>query len=131
MILEFRNLVVGVLRYVFSACLLVFSATCTVYAIWNQKTGFWKEVPGRGFFLFLSWDAFIHSLDVFFLLHVSFSLSLCCSVSLSLYLALCIFLCLSVSLFLFFSLCLSLSLSVSVSVSLCTATRVQSLRAVQ
>lgn len=35
-------------RYVGSATLLMFSFTCTFYAIWEQKTGFWKEVPGWG-----------------------------------------------------------------------------------
>jgi len=50
------------IRYVFSACLLVFSATCTVYAIWNQKTGFWKEVPG--------WGALILFVAVLFLLGI-------------------------------------------------------------
>ena len=34
-------------RYIFSAGLLVFSFVCTFYAILEQKTGFWKEVPGR------------------------------------------------------------------------------------
>jgi len=34
------------IRYVFSFALLVFSSVVTFYAIWEQKTSFWKAVPG-------------------------------------------------------------------------------------
>ena len=35
-------------RFIFSSLLLTFSAIVTGYAILEQKTSFWKEVPGWG-----------------------------------------------------------------------------------
>jgi len=50
------------IRYVFSFALLVFSSVVTFYAILEQKTGFWKAVPG--------WAALIIFFIVLFLLGV-------------------------------------------------------------
>jgi len=50
------------IRYVGSFALLMFSTVVTFYAIWEQKTSFWKAVPG--------WAALIIFLLVLFLLGV-------------------------------------------------------------
>jgi len=50
------------IRYVFSFALLVFSSVVTFYAIWTQKTSFWKAVPG--------WAAIILFLVVLVLLGI-------------------------------------------------------------
>jgi hypothetical protein len=42
-----QRIILYLVRYVGSALLLVFSMVVTFYAILEQKTGFWREVPGR------------------------------------------------------------------------------------
>jgi len=56
------------IRFILSACLLGFSLFVTSYAIFTQKTGFYKEVPG--------WAALILFFVVLFLLGIAEGLQL-------------------------------------------------------
>ena len=56
-------------RFIVSALLLIFSCVCTFYAIIEQKTGFWHNIPGWGslllFFALLFWLGLMEGLQVF------------------------------------------------------------------
>jgi len=60
---------VDYIRYVASFALLMFSTVVTFYAILEQKTSFWKAVPG--------WAALIIFLVVLFLLGVMEGIQVC------------------------------------------------------
>ena len=55
-------------RFLVSALLLIFSCVCTFYAIIEQKTGFWHNIPGWAalllFFALLFWLGLMEGLQV-------------------------------------------------------------------